>query len=124
MVQVQAEGGAGAQQGWSESDLWSAQGSHLQAVGLGTTTSTFMPDAADVAATKAAYILVMSSLAPSMPSFCSRRVHQAADRGWQVYPHACDVAQAWYDCLAFRCWSLLSIDRMFPHGDAAVTDSH
>lgn len=52
MVQVQAEGAAGTQQGWSEGDLWSAQGSHIQAVGLGTTTTNFMPDAGHVAVQK------------------------------------------------------------------------
>ena len=43
----------------------------------------------------------MLSQAPSMPSYCLRRIQQAADRGWPVYPHACGVTQCGICVLPF-----------------------
>lgn len=50
---------------------------------------------------------------PKHAELMSRRAQQASDRGWQVYPHACGVAQVWHVCLAFGYWSLFPTDRMF-----------
>lgn len=41
----------------------------------------------------------MLSQAPSMRKYCSRRIQQATDRGWQVYPHECGVAQVCGMCV-------------------------